>query len=351
MTKRIFLLLLIFVFTAGLYSCSRKKGDTPVVSDADAQNKQVPLVKVREVYTSSFIEKFKVIGVVKPFATAKVSSEEGGLIMTLNKNKGDYVRRGETIARIKKDVELASYDQQEAQYEIAKMNYEKQEQLFNENATTEIQYLTAKWQMEAALRGLEVLRTRLTKQFVRSPINGVVDEKYMNRGEMSAPGSPILNIIDISTVKISAGIPERYVKEIRHGQNVNITVDVLPGVEFTGKISYIAPALSQQNRTFEIEVLISNRDKVLKPEMNANVELTKIQRNDVVVIPQDLIIDYGEEKYVMVLDIDIARKRLLEIGGREGNNVFILSGLSSGEKIIYEGYQLLADGDKVQVVQ
>jgi membrane fusion protein, multidrug efflux system len=339
--------IIFFVFTlitsVILYSCGNSGGET-----TEQKNEQkLPLVKVTEVQTGTFSDNFKVLGVIKPLSSAKVSSEEGGLIVALNKDKGSYVSRGEVIARIKKDVEIAAYEQTEAQIELARINYEKQKALFEDNATTEIQYLTAKWQYEAALKGQDVLKQRLKTGIIRSPINGVVDEKYMNRGEMSAPGSPIVNIIEISSVKVSAGIPEMYLTKIKKGQVVRITIDVLPGVDFEGKISYVAPALQGTSRTFEIEVIIPNKDRVLKPGMNANVLVSEYSQTNAVVIQQDLVIDYGDEQYVFVLDGDIAKKRVLKLGGRNE----IESGLNPGDKLITEGFQSVKDGDKVQVGQ
>jgi len=328
-----------------VYSCGNKSGSET------QNNKKLPLVKIKEITPSTFEESFKVVGVVKPYASAKISSEEGGLILSILKNKGDRVSAGQVVVRLKKDTEGATYEQALAQYELAKINFEKQKQLYEENATTEIQYLTAKWQLEAAERGLEVLRTRLNKGYIRSPINGVVDAKFMNKGEMSAPGMPIINIVDVSRVKISAGVPERYINDVKMGQNVKITVNVLAGAEFEGEVSYISPTLSSTSRTFEIEIVINNKDRMLKPEMNANIQIAKPDRDDAVVIEQDLIVDYGEEKYVFVLEGDVARKRVLELNGRDGNMVLVTNGLNIGEKIINEGFQALADGEKVQVVQ
>jgi membrane fusion protein, multidrug efflux system len=344
MPKQILLLLSVTLILFS--SCGKKSQEKP-----QETQKKLPLVKVRDVTTSSFTESFKVIGVVKPFATAKLSSEEGGLILSIRKNKGDYVRKGEIVVQLKKDVETATYEQMVSQLELTRLNYDKQEELWKDKATTEMQYLSAKLQYEAAEKGLSILRTRLTKQFVHSPISGVVDDKYMNKGEMSAPGVPILNIIDIFTVKISAGIPERYVTEIKKGQSVSINIDVLPGVEFEGKISYISPALSPASRTFEIEVVINNKDKILKPEMNANILIAQVQNDEAIVISQDLVVDYGEEKYVYVLEGDIARKKVIELGGREGNLVLVLNGLNTGDKIIYEGFQSISEGEKVEVVK
>lgn len=339
----------ILIITAAVFftACGKSGEETK----DQPKDKKLPLVKVKDVIPQVFSDNFKVVGVIKPFTSAKVSSEEGGVITYLTKDKGSYVRKGEILARIKKDVELASLEQTEAQVELARMNYEKQKQLYEDNATTEIQYLTAKWQYEAAVRGADILKTRLKTGFVRSPISGVVDDKFMNKGEMSAPGSPIFSIIDISTVKISAGVPEMYLTKVKQGQSVKVTIDVLPGVEFEGKINYIAPALVGASRTFEIEILIKNGDKLLKPGMNANVQISEFSVDNAVVVEQDMIVDYGDVQYLFVLDGDAAKKRELKIGGRNGNMVLIESGLNPGDKLITDGFQSLKDGDKVQVVQ
>jgi membrane fusion protein (multidrug efflux system) len=340
-TTKILITLILSVF---LYSCGKS-------NEQQLENKnKLPLVKVRDITPRLFVDNFKVVGVVKPYATAKISSEEGGLILAITKNKGDRVGAGEVVVRLKKDVEGATYEQMLAQFELSKMNFQKQEELWNENATTEIQYLTAKWQMEAAEKGLDVLKTHMRKAYVTSPISGVVDDKFMNKGEMSAPGVPILNIVDVSKVKITAGVPEKYLEIVKKGQYVKISVDVLPETEFEGKINYISPTLSSGSRTFEIEIIIDNKERLLKPEMNSNVEIEKMEKEDAVVIPQDLIVDYGDEKYVFVLEGEIAKKRVLEIDGRNGNDVLITKGLNIGDKIIYEGFQTVKDGEKVQVV-
>lgn len=340
-------LMIIFLAAIVLTGCSKGGSETK----DQTEEKKLPLVKVKDIEPQAFNDNFKVVGTIKPFTSAKVSSEEGGVITYLTKDKGSYVRKGEVLARIKKNVEIATLEQTEAQVELARMNYEKQKQLYEDNATTEIQYLTAKWQYEAAVRGADILKERLKSGFVRSPISGVVDDKFMNKGEMSAPGSPIFSIIDISTVKISAGVPEMYLTKVEKGQTVKVTIDVLPGVEFEGKINYISPALIGASRTFEIEILLNNKDRVLKPGMNANVQISQYSKDNAIVIQQDLIIDYGDVQYVFVLEGDIAKKRDLILGGRNNNMVLIESGLNPGDKLITDGFHALKDGDKVQVVQ
>ena len=312
--------------------------------------KKLQAVKVMEIGTSSFSEVYKVVGTVKAFQEAKISSEEGGLITYQPFDKGSRIGKGQVAVRLRKDMDAASYEQAQTQFELAKSNFDRMEKLYQENVTTEQDYTNAKFQLELAEKSLTVLETRLSKSYVVSPISGVIDHKFMSKGEVCGPGTPILNVVDVSKVKISAGIPESFIGEVTKGSSVIISFDVYPDDEFTGTVNYVSPTLSAVNRTFEIELVMNNRDGKLKPEMSANIQVSKSNVDDVIVLAQDQIIDFGSEKYVFILENDIAKKKVVSIGGRNNNNTMISSGLNKGDKLIIEGFQSLADGDKVQII-
>lgn len=343
--KNIFYLL-IFIITGSLtlQSCG-KEGETKTEPE-----KKIQAVKIIEVTGRPFEETYKIVGIVKPFNSAKISSEEGGLITYQPFDKGSRVSNGQVVVRLRKDQDIASYDQATTQYELAKSNFERMEKLYEEKVATEQDYTNAKFQLELTERSLDVLETRLSKSYVTSPISGIVDQKYLGKGEVCGPGTPILNVVEVSRVKISAGIPESYVGEVEKGSQVKITFDVYPGEEFNGTVSYVSPTLSPVNRTFEIEVILNNKDGRLKPEMSANIEIERSNSDNAIVLPQDYIVDFGNEKFVFILENDIAKKRVVSLGGRNNNDVLISSGLNQGDKLIIEGFQSITDGDKVQVI-
>lgn len=341
--KRTIILLVVLILTVGLSACGKKQ-------EKKETEKKLSLVKTKEIKGEKFSEVYKVIGIVKPNTSAKLSSEEGGIITYLTKDKGSSVRKGETIAVLKKDFDKASYDQAISQYELAKDNYERAERLYKENATSEQVYSNAKLQFNIADKTVEMYRTRLTSGYVISPISGIVDAKYMNLGEMTSPGAPIVSIVDVSKVKIEVGIPERYVTRLAKGRTVDITFDVLPDEKFSGSISYISPTLDAQSRTFEIEIILENKGRKLKPEMSANVFFTNMNLDDAVVLERDSFVDNGDEQFVFVLENDIAKKKIVKIGGNSDNKVLITEGLNIGDKLIYYGFRALVDGDKVKVV-
>lgn len=339
--------LYLFILLSGaltIYSCG---GDGETKTEPE---KKIQAVKVQEIISTTFKETFTIVGIVKPFQSAKVSSEEGGLITYQPFDKGSRVSRGQVVVRLRKDQDAAAYDQAQTQYELAKTNFERMEKLYNESVATEQDYTNAKFQLELSERSLDVLETRLSKSYVTSPISGVVDQKYMSKGEVCGPGTPILNVVDVSRVKISGGMPESFVGDVAKGTEVKITFSVYPGEEFFGKVNYVAPTISQTNRTFEIETILNNNQGKFKPEMSANIEIEKASIEDAIVLPQDLVVDFGTEKFVFVLENGVAKKRVVTLGGRNGNDVHITSGLSSGDKLILEGFQSVSDGDTVQII-
>lgn len=340
--KKIYLFISILVLILSIISCGKKK-EQPVVE------KKIQAVKIMEIKEEPFEEVYNAIGVVKAYNYGKLSAEEGGII-TYIKEKGSRVRRGEVVVRLLKETDIAMYEQAVAQYNLAKDNYERIQKLYLEGAATEQQFTTAGLQLDVAEKSVNVYLKRLSKGFIRSPITGVVDAKIMNKGEMAVPGTPVISIVDISRVKINAGIPERFIENIKIGKTVKITFEDFPGEEFSGKISYVSPTINPQSRTIEVEVVINNPSGKLKPEMSAKLEITKSFINNAIVLRQDYIIDNIEEKYVFVLENNIAKKRILKLGDRTDNRVVIIDGLLPGDKLIYEGFQYLNDGDEVQVI-
>lgn len=341
--KKYSLLLLVLIFAVALASCGRNKNNKP-------EEKKLPIVKTTVIQGQYFEENYKVSGIVKPYESAKLSSEEGGLIVYLTKDKGNRVGRGEVVVRLKKDTDEAAYLQALAQYELAKDNYQRTERLYVDEVATEQQFTNSKLQLEIAEKSVELYRIRLDKGYVRSPISGVVDAKFMQKGEMTSPGSPIINVVNISRIKISCGVPERYVTQVKRGEKVKVTFPVLPDEEYEAVIDYVAPSLSPQNRTFEIELVMSNPESKFKPEMSANITFTNKSVDNAVVLQQDYVVDNGDEKFVFVLEGDIAKKRLVKLGGRSDNMVLIEEGLNIGETLINVGFQGLNDNDKVTLV-
>lgn len=322
---------------------------------AEAESVRVVNVEVTPVGTDGFTDFIRVTGEVEAMHDVTLSAEETGRIAAFRVPKGAFVRAGQVIAELDDEVLRAQVAEARAAADLAREQYERQRQLWeDEKIGSEIAYLQARSNAEAAAARLATLEARLARTRIRAPVAGVFDEKFAEAGEMAMPGSRIARVLATRQVKITGGVPERDALAVTRGDRVTVTFDVLPGEEFEGRIGYVGAGVDAVNRTVPIEVVMDNPGGVIKPRMVANVRLARAQLADVVVVPQQVVLrtEDGYEVFVVVEEGGhlTAHSRQVELGPAHGNRVVILNGLAVGDRLITLGQQLVDDGSRVRVV-
>jgi membrane fusion protein, multidrug efflux system len=307
-------------------------------------------VRVESVRPTDFAETFQLTGVVKAAEDVTVSPEEGGIVRSWNFEKGRYVERGAIIALLDDDVVKAGYEATLAQYNTAELMYQKQQQVYTEQAISESQLKTSEYSRDAAKAQADLMKARLERTRVRSPICGILDEHFVDEGEMAPPGVPLARIVNISGVKVLTNVPERYAGQLQKGAPVEFTVIAYPGQNFRGRVSFIGSAISPDNRTFPVEALLENPGRKLKPEMIARVTILQASRKQALLVPEELVQQVDRDRQIVyVEEAGKARERRVRIGGRSGNRVEVVSGLKAGDRIITSGHQSVVDGQSVVV--
>ncbi len=343
--------LLIFPVTAlVISSCSDADGSDTANSKKPNNNEKIVNVEVMPVATDEFNNFITLVGTLKASEEASISAEEGGVIEAFKHEKGSYVSKGDVIFEIDNQILKANLDAAKAQFDLAQVTYEKQEQIFKDNVNSEFQVLQSKYQRDAAKANYELSKARYEKTFVRAPFSGIVDEKLFNVGEVVSPLSPVVKLINSNTLKIEAGVPERYVTQIKKGTKVNIKIRELENENIQGTVNYVGSSVSDQNRTFPVEIIIPNKNNKLKPEMNAELMITLEKFKDVAVIPEEVITKTDLGDVVYVANDSIAQMRVVNVLSRYNNKAAIDSGLQRGDKLVVVGYQNLIQGLRVNVV-
>jgi RND family efflux transporter MFP subunit len=283
------------------------------------------------------------------------SSETGGRIIQLNVEEGNYVKRGQLVAKL----DMESVDKQIAELEtslsLAVDIYERQKRLWDQNIGSEIQYLQAKNNKERIEKSLETVKFQLTKANVYAPISGVVDMVFLKPGEMTAPGTPIVQILSTGIVKVVADVPEKYLRNIKKGETVTVSFPALD-METKAKVSEIGRTINPGNRTFKVEVSVPNNNGVLKPNLLASMLLNDFTEKDVVVIPIELVQqEVSGRSYVFIKgeneDGAYAKKVMVETGESYEGNIIITSGLEGGEEIIVNGARGLANNELIKIIE
>ena len=341
--------------TLAMAGCGAVQADA--ADDAPAAEATVRVINVETstVVPQEFIDDIRLTSAVMANQDVLVAAEESGVIREIFLDKGRRAVAGDPIAKIDDRVLSADVAQARARADLAYQTWERRKRLWEEDQVgSEIEYLEAKFGHEQAAATLQGLEQRLARTVIRAPFSGIFDERHIEVGSMVSPGQSVGRLVDLDPVKMVAGVPERYATDVVVGARAMLTFDVLGDQVFTAPISYVASTVDPQNRTFMIELVLPNPDRLIKPQMVANMSVTWRQVADAIVVPQDALVRVEEGYVVFVVSEGaggtVADVRPVELGPTRRNLVVIEAGIEPGDQLIVVGQKTVSDGDRVNVV-
>jgi len=259
-------------------------------------------------------------------------------------SRQDLYKQG-ALPRKDLDQAAVALTQAKNQYELAQrhldalMAVSKQQEL--KSAAGQLQSAKGKYLGAAA---------QLSYSEIRSPINGVVTDRSLYPGEMAAAGTPLLTVMDTSSVIARAHIPEDQAALLKLGDKAAITV---PGEEdpIEGKVTVVSPALDPNSTTVEVWVQAKNPKGRLRPGTSVQISmLARAVPNSLVVPAAAVLTSPDRSNYVMVAGSDNqARQKTVKTGIKQGDQVQIVEGLAEGERVITSGAYGLPDNTKIRI--
>ncbi|MBC7486941.1 MAG: efflux RND transporter periplasmic adaptor subunit [Cytophagaceae bacterium] len=306
------------------------------------------IVITTEVAPQTFTHYLEIQGKVDSDQNVKLTSKSGGVVVNVLVERGQTVSKGTLLAQIDASVTAASINELKKSLELANEMYEKQERLWQQKVGTEVQYLQAKNQKESLEKRLASVNEQYELSRIRAPFNGLVDEIYVRIGEAINPGMPAFRIVNNSSLKAVAEVPESYIGSIQKGNSVKL---YFPDAkkEINTKILTAADVIDPINRTFKIEMPLTAEGKFLKANMIAYVNVKDYQKENAIVVPLNIIQRTEKGDFIYVVENNKAIMTPVELGLTYKSQVEVLSGLKTGAKIITVGYQDVVDGQPVTV--
>lgn len=309
------------------------------------------LVEVTEISTSKFTSSIGVEALVdannSTIATAKVP----GTVIQIKARVGQKVNKGDVLATLDNNSLLKSKLELQQQFDFAKTIYEKQMRLWKKGIGTEIQYLTAKNQLESVEKSLNTLNANIDMYSIKSPINGTIEAVDLKVGQVAAPGMPYFKVVNMNKLKAVAEVSETYSGSINQGDFVEVD---FPDINKTisGEISFASNYIDPLNRTFKVEVKLP-AIKAAKPNMIAKLRIVDYQSEKAIVVPSNCVQKTERETFVMGINNTkgniTAKKIPVKTGVSNKNTTEILQGLNEGDQIIINGFQELSEGQSVTV--
>lgn len=243
-----------------------------------------------------------------------------------------------------------------AEMDVAKRDYERSQRLYARQAISqqkleqnEAGYKVAEAGYNAAVKQQEVLNaseqnkalapiTTATSYTVTAPISGTIVKVHKAMGEQVASGEAIVEIVNLETVWVEAPIFERDLEKLSGRTRALFTTTAYPGTEFKGAVVDISPVIDPEKRTANVIFAVPNGGRPLRIGMQANVRLDTGESVDAVVIPAAAVLEHEGKKIVYVLlSGEEFERREVTLGDEYGNQVAVLEGLKSGERVVTQG--------------
>ena len=348
--KRIAIILLATVLLA---SCDDEGKDL---------NKDISVaVSVMEISPSSLEEYISTTATVNPIKEVSLKAEISGSYKLLKNPTtkkpyalGDYVKKGTEIIHIEdkeyeNNIKIKSL---ELQLEISEQVFEKQKSLYKKGGVTlselknsEIEFINSKYSYEDAI-------IRLKKMKVIAPFSGTIVELPYKTPETRIESSfEFVTIMDYRSLLMDLNLAVKNIDMIEVGQKVRIMNYTIPDDTLTAYISQISPSIDPQSRSFKAVVKIDNKELLLRPGMFAKAEIIVASKDDIIVIPKNIILSKQKGNTVYVIDKGLAQERIISFGLENPDHVEVVSGLELKENIVTKGFETLRNKSKVKVVK
>ncbi len=327
----------------GLMIYARRDKIAPgLVSDEPARSAQVPTVEVSSVLVPIT---YTVVGTVESVTPVDAASRVAARVLNVKVRAGQHVHSGQVLVELDSADLRAQLSQAqaelkaaEAEFVRAQADYERFAALIKHGSVTrqefdaaQAAYRSATGNRARAQAAVEAAKAALSYSTVKAPVDGIVEERLVEPGDMALPGKPLVRLYDERALRVSLEVPERLAQQVNLG--MPIEVDFGPQFEtITTRINEIVPAADPTSRSFVVRAsLPSNRG--LRPGMFARARL-RLGQETIITIPASAVRYVGQIPTVGVFEQGKILTRQIATGRSFGDRVEVLAGLSAGERVI-----------------
>ncbi len=290
-----------------------------------------------------------------------LSNKKEGYVQQVHVDFGDKVKKGQLLAEMEREelaleveVQESALKQAEANFIRARAEYTRAKELAAENLipaqrldTNEADYKVMEARVRTAEKILALARKRLRDTRIVSPVNGFVQERFVNPGEYKQDASQLLELVVVNPLKLRSPVPERFAAVAETGMSLRVEVEALPGQVFEGFLTRMAARVDHRTRSLLIEAEIPNPDGKLRPGYFARITGV-LGEEDALFIPRTGLARFAGVERIFIIEDNVVTSREVTSGMEDGDWIEIATGLAEGETVAVSALNRLADGMTVQ---
>jgi membrane fusion protein, multidrug efflux system len=358
MAKRMILMLVVMAAVLGGLGFAKFRQVEAAI--AQGANFRMPATAVTTVVArrETWPSTLSVIGTAAAIQGVTVSADLPGTIDKIHFESGQWVHDGDILVELDTRQERAQLASLEAQRDLAKVNYDRAQELVKAGVISRSDYDSATAQQKATEAQVGDIRAAIARKTIRAPFSGLLGIRQVSLGQYLAAGQAIVALQSLSPIYVNFGVPQQDTPNLKLGHLLRVTNGDLPGMGFTGRITALDSVINEQTRNIQVQATVTNRDDKLRPGMFVQVELPIGKPREVVPLPASAInyAPYGDSVYVVAEMKDPkgnvyrgVRQQVVKVEGSRGDQVAITSGISPGDEVVSSGVFRLRNGAPVQV--
>jgi RND family efflux transporter MFP subunit len=349
MNKRVIISTLIGIALIALVVLKLKSNKIAVDKKVYIHDTEAPiLVVASNPAMHTFESSFSFLGTFDPIRQNTIGSDASGKVIKLNVEEGDRVSQGSVIAKIDDEMIRLQIENAEVSIEGQRNDDNRYSTLAKENAVSGVQVEKTKLGLKSAEIQKKQLQKQLKSTTIIAPFSGVITKKLIDLGSMIGPGTQVVEITDISSLKLTVSVPERDIMKFKLNQKVQVSADVYAGKVFEGTVSNLS-VQADKAHNFKVQITVRNTNQEIMAGMYGSVSLANSKSVTSLAIPRKALVGSSKNPQVYVIRNGKAYLTSFNAGTSDGDFIEVISGIATTDKIVVKGQVNLQDKSNVKI--
>lgn len=291
------------------------------------------------------------VGEINASGSAVISTNHSGILEAINVHQGSHVKRGDVLAEVTSKNVIASYEISHATLRQAEDGYERVKKVHSSGTVADVKLVEIETQLAKATAAAKSSEEALEECKIKAPFNGTVSDVLVEQGIQINPGTPILQLVDLSTIEITIPVPEAEIGKIKIGQKALIDVPALNIKDIEAHVALKGVTAAFPSHTYQCTLVPEKKQTDLFPGMVCKVRLSEVSDSMRIRIPASSVEMDSDGRFVWVVKDGIVGKTYVTVDGYQEQGVVISSGLEPGDKVIVKGAAKVSTGMKVNSIE
>lgn len=291
------------------------------------------------------------VGTLRARQGVMIRPEVSGRIVALGFKDGQRVRRSQLLVQLDDALQRAQLQQSQAQAGIAATQLKRNQELVAQNFVSQSAVDQSAAALEVAQAQVALARAQLQRMRIVAPFDGVAGIRQVDVGDYLKDGADVVNLEDLGALWVDFRLPERFIANVKPGQGVEVTLDALPGVRYSGQVDALDSLLDTNGRSLLVRARVDNPAGALRSGMFARTRIVFATRASAIVVPEEALVPQGGKQYLYKVvdspngDGKVSQRIEAKLGLRLLGKVEILEGLAAGDRVVTAGQGALGRGD------